>query len=256
LHLNVRGPRVTLKPKAALAISMVVHELAINAAKYGSLSQEGGKLTVEWSFGSENGKEALVIWWTESHGPRVATPSRSSFGRLVIERSLAHELEGEVKLSFDPKGVRCHIRIPAQHLVSSEEPSNPADAQAKPMAAGRPNRILLVEDSMLTALDLATSLRQRGYQIVGPVGRLEEALKLAQNESIDAAILDIDLGENDSFDVADALHLRGIPFVFLSGYEASHVLPQRFATREVVPKPYAGTDLEQALKAAVQSSRT
>lgn len=254
LHLNVYGPRVTLKPKAALAISMVVHELAINAAKYGSLSQEGGKLTVEWSFGYDNGEEALVIWWTESQGPPVATPSRSSFGRLVIERSLAHELEGEVELSFDPKGVRCHIRIPAQHVVSSDAPSNPADARAKPMAADRPSRILLVEDSMLTALDLATGLRQRGYQIVGPVGRLEEALKLAQTESIDAAILDINLGEDDSFGVADVLQMREIPFVFLSGYEATHVLPQRFATRTVVSKPYAEVDLDNALKAAVHST--
>ena len=47
---------------------VVVHELAINAAKYGSLSQTGGKLTVEWSFGSDNGQETLVIWWTGSSG--------------------------------------------------------------------------------------------------------------------------------------------------------------------------------------------
>jgi hypothetical protein len=86
------------------------------------------------------------------------------------------------------------------------------------------------------------------------VGRLKEAMKLAQTETLEGAILDINLGDNeDSFGVADTLHFRGIPFVFLSGYETSHILPKRFADRMVIPKPYSETDLDNALKAAMRS---
>jgi two-component system, chemotaxis family, sensor kinase Cph1 len=254
LHLTACGPRVTLKPKAALSISMVIHELATNAAKYGSLSREGGRLDVAWWFASDDDGEALVVRWTEGQGPPVATPSRSGFGRLVIEQSLAYELEGEVALSFDPQGVRCLIRIPAEHVGKSNAPTESVRIQAPSMRGERPRRILVVEDSMLTALDLATILRKRGYEIVGPVGRLSEAMSLAQTETLDGAILDINLGDDDSFGVADTLEFRGIPFVFLSGYEASHILPRRFGHKVVVAKPFSETDLDTALTAAAQAT--
>lgn len=86
------------------------------------------------------------------------------------------------------------------------------------------------------------------------MGRLGEAIDLAQTETLDGAILDIDLGDDDSFGVADTLEFRGVPFVFLSGYEATHILPRRFGHKVIVAKPFSETDLDNPLKAAAQAT--
>ena len=88
---------------------MAFHELATNAAKYGALSLSG---TVQVTWRDQGG--LLVVDWKEAGGPLVTAPSRSGFGRLLLERALAADLRGSVALSFRPDGVACEISLPLE----------------------------------------------------------------------------------------------------------------------------------------------
>lgn len=117
-RIAASGPDIRLSPKAALAISMALHELATNAVKYGALSQEGGSVGVHWEIAANEGGERLLrIRWQESGGPPVATPRRRGFGSRLIERSLAGELGGNVEMEFLPSGVVCRIEAPLSNVT-------------------------------------------------------------------------------------------------------------------------------------------
>src|SRR5687767_12682206 len=97
-------------------------------------------------------------------------------------------------------------------------------------------RILVVEDEWTVAIDIADQLEDFGCVVVGPVGRLDEALALAREEPLEGALLDVNLRGEFSYAVADALTARNIPFLFTSGYDPS-VHPDRFAGQPVLTKP-------------------
>ncbi|RWX81148.1 PAS domain S-box protein [Neorhizobium lilium] len=110
--LRIEGPEVALTPKAGLSVAMAIHELASNAAKYGSLSVTEGQLTISWSV-TEGLDRRLQLSWTEANGPTVSgPPARRGFGTTVIDRSLSYEFDGEVTRSFEPSGVVCMIELP------------------------------------------------------------------------------------------------------------------------------------------------
>lgn len=110
--LRIDGPVIALTPKAGLSVAMAIHELASNAAKYGSLSAPTGRLTVSWAV-TEGPDRQLRLSWTESGGPPVpGMPSRRGFGTTLIERSLSYEFDAKVDRSFDSGGVVCSIVIP------------------------------------------------------------------------------------------------------------------------------------------------
>jgi PAS domain S-box-containing protein len=109
-NIRLDGPPVTLDPKQALTVAMAVHELATNAAKYGALSTATGKVDVGWLV--DEPSRRLEIRWAESGGPDVVAPTRSGFGRLLIERVLTSDLGGNVQMSFAEPGVVCEITIP------------------------------------------------------------------------------------------------------------------------------------------------
>ncbi len=107
------GPDISLSPKTALAITLAMHELSTNAVKYGAWSNEEGHVTVEWSrAGDAAGEPRLHIEWREQGGPPVKAPTRRGFGSRLIERGLSGELNGEVRLIFDPAGLRCTVDAP------------------------------------------------------------------------------------------------------------------------------------------------
>jgi two-component sensor histidine kinase len=106
----VDGPPVHLLPAASHALAMVIHELATNAAKYGALSQPGGRVSVRWR---HSPARALRIEWKETGGPEVTAPAREGYGSSVIRELLAYELGGRVDLIFEADGVRCTIELGA-----------------------------------------------------------------------------------------------------------------------------------------------
>jgi PAS domain S-box-containing protein len=109
--ISLSGPDLRLTPKSAIILGMAFHELATNAAKHGALSVPEGKVDVRWG-ASSPGKQVMITW-NESGGPAVATPpQRKGFGRFLLERGLAMELQGKTQLDFAADGLRCVISFP------------------------------------------------------------------------------------------------------------------------------------------------
>lgn len=108
-------------------------------------------------------------------------------------------------------------------------------------------RVLVVEDEWMLALSLAGALRNLGCEVVGPVGRLPEAVALGRKAPVDAAILDLNLHGEMTYPVATALRERGLPFIFLTGYDASTV-PSEFRATPVLEKPFTDGELVAQLQ--------
>ncbi|MBY3179530.1 PAS domain S-box protein [Rhizobium leguminosarum] len=112
-RLDISGPDVSISPKAVVAIALIVHELATNAAKYGALSAEAGKVSISWKL-EASPDPYLTLLWSESGGPPVALPSRRGFGSRLIEAMSSGQLRGHASLAYDGSGVRCLIRAPLE----------------------------------------------------------------------------------------------------------------------------------------------
>jgi CheY-like chemotaxis protein len=104
-------------------------------------------------------------------------------------------------------------------------------------------QVLVVEDEMTIVVTIEAVLLSLGAEVVGPVARLDAALQLAREASIDAAVLDINIRGGNSYPVADILAERGIPFVLCSGY-ADWALEKRYRDRPRLTKPFSSTDLK------------
>ncbi|WP_416356640.1 PAS domain S-box protein [Aureimonas phyllosphaerae] len=101
-RIDADGPRVGLTAQQALGLSLAIHELATNAAKYGALSNEAGRVAMSW--GEADG--SFQFNWIESGGPLVTAPQRRGFGSKLIERIVASYFDGEGRIDFDPAGIR------------------------------------------------------------------------------------------------------------------------------------------------------
>jgi two-component sensor histidine kinase len=108
-RLEIAGPYVRLAPQTALAVAMVMHELATNAAKYGALTRPAGRVAVDWQFTGADPERGLRLHWREAGGPPVAEPTRKGFGLTLIERGIGQELGGTAALSFAPGGLECTL---------------------------------------------------------------------------------------------------------------------------------------------------
>lgn len=117
-QVTIEGPPVALKPEAAQNLGLALHELAVNAAKFGALSVPEGRLSITWQRRERDDEQVLALDWHEQAGPRVKPRRKRGFGSTVIERNLAHALNAEIDLSFDPEGLRCRVLIPASQLLS------------------------------------------------------------------------------------------------------------------------------------------
>ena len=107
------GPAVRLKPSAAQAVGMALHELATNAGKYGALSNNTGRVRVEWRVREEGADRTFCVAWHESGGPPVGAPSRTGFGHTVMVRMIEEAMNGKAMLDYAAQGVRWSLACPA-----------------------------------------------------------------------------------------------------------------------------------------------
>jgi two-component sensor histidine kinase len=118
--VQIDGPLVGLAPGAAQAVAMAIHELATNAAKYGSLSAPGGALDLSWKIDQAN--DRLRLRWTETGGPAIATPPVGrGFGSRVIRTTIHDQLGGEVAFEWQPTGLVCLMDLPLGRVVARTE---------------------------------------------------------------------------------------------------------------------------------------
>ena len=251
------GPELFLTPRAANALALALHELAANAARYGALSVDTGRVDVRWTRLADGGFELI---WTESGGPRVSPPAARGFGCTLLEQVTGRELNGESALEFRPSGVRATLRAGAAALAPRPEtvPEAPAPRAAETVIpAGRGAslkgaRVLIVEDAVLLALELETGLSEAGAEIIGPAYELEEAMALL-DRPIDAAVLDANLNGRSVTPVAEALAARHVPFVFATGYGEAGGAPGGYDA-PVIRKPYDVTQVAAAVAELLAAS--
>jgi two-component system, chemotaxis family, sensor kinase Cph1 len=252
-RISLIGPEVNLTPRAALALSLAIHELATNAVKYGALSASRGRVEVHWELNSAG---AIDLSWTEAGGPVVKPPRRRGFGSTLVEQALAMETDGRSVIHFNRDGVRCEIVLPASAVLGIAPPREipsggsieHAPALDKPSEDVR-RRILVVEDSALIVMMLEEMLEDIGWEVVGPAMSVATALAIArEDDRLDVALVDVNLNGQMSWDVAATLKERGVPFIFSTGYDASTVVPEQLADAIVLGKPYRLEELARQLR--------
>ncbi|MBR9807772.1 MAG: PAS domain S-box protein [Alphaproteobacteria bacterium] len=252
-RIFLKGPHVRLTSAAAQSLGMALHELATNAGKYGALSNDTGTVTIAWNV-LRNGTGKFDITWSEEGGPPVTTPERRGFGSTVIEKMARIAFGQPVNLEFLPEGVRWHLRSiddrvfeddfkSEDHVPQTEEMHAPAPIVPVPQNAKQIQRILVVEDEAIIAIDVAAALEDSGYEVIGPVGSVYEALQLLDKVQCHGAVVDVDLAGETADPVAERLMKAGIPFVTVSGssrdtagkaYENSPFLTKPILTQRLI----------------------
>ncbi|KCZ51557.1 hypothetical protein HY2_11150 [Hyphomonas pacifica] len=253
-RIFLKGPHVRLTSAAAQSLGMALHELATNAGKYGALSNDTGTVTIEWKV-LKNGTGKFDITWSEQGGPRVTVPERRGFGSTVIEKMARIAFGQPVNLEFLPEGVRWHLRSiddrifedDFQHTEKyhdTDEIVTPAQVTTSAsQATEQRTRILVVEDEAIIAIDVAAALEDCGYEVIGPVGSVYEALQLLDNVQCHGAVVDVDLAGETADPIAERLMNAGIPFVTVSGssrdaagkaYESSPFLTKPILTQRLI----------------------
>ncbi|MEN3793124.1 HWE histidine kinase domain-containing protein [Fulvimarina sp. MAC3] len=276
-RVMLTGPDILVSPKAFSILALVFHEMVTNSAKYGSLSDSRGRVFVDWHIDADNG---CVIKWREEGGPAVQRPSRRGFGSTIIERSIPHDLGGDAELTFKLAGLQARFLIPERYIEFDDSAFNgvPAvgehskgweskqtyatDSQGHDdMNSG--NRLLLegmnallVEDNVIISLDAEQLLETHGASAVFIGANVSEARRILDTESVDIAMLDVNLGSETSFPLVEPLVERGIPFVFVTGYGEKIEFPEAAgANVEAVKKPFSEDELLAALDRAIKRSK-
>jgi two-component sensor histidine kinase/CheY-like chemotaxis protein len=248
----IAGPDILLEPQAFTTMALVVHEMITNSAKYGALSDAHGRVEISTSI-DRLGR--LLVSWQECGGPPVKPPLRRGFGSTVIERSLAHDIKGETELEFALAGVKARFTIPAAYVrLPAPHGEDGRESAAIPAAAGgpMPDDVLLVEDNMIIALDTEDTMLKLGVKTVRTASGVAEALKMIEERAPTFALLDVNLGAETSFEIAELLANRNIRFAFATGYGEQVVFPASFADAPRLRKPYA----METVRATLASSFT
>ena len=245
-RITIGGPLVQITASASQSLGMAVHELATNAAKFGALSNESGRVVINWSVQTDvTGQELFTMSWIESDGPPVAKPARRGFGSTVIDGMLRMSLGCDAEVNFAATGLVWRIGCPAAGLIESDigplpRPNGTAPSQKPALVSGR--RILVVEDEPLIAMDFSQTLSEADYEVIGPVNSVSQALALLAQFGCDGAVLDVNLGTETSEPVARELIKRGTPFVTTSGYSREQ-LPAIMQTAPLLSKPVSSAML-------------
>ena len=248
-RIVITGPDALLNPDAFSTIALVIHELMTNSAKYGALCDSSGSVAVNVQR-DEDG--ALRMTWHESGGPPVKAPKRRGFGTTIIERSIPFELQGEAHVKFELTGVEAELIIPARHIDrfadKQERESREPDAPGEDRTFDLGN-VLVVEDNMIIALDAEVFMEKLGAKSVSMASNVRQALTLLENNTYGYALLDINLGTENSLPIAEKLTARGVPFAFATGYGKTEALSKQFPGTQTVQKPYDLDALRQAIAA-------
>jgi two-component sensor histidine kinase/CheY-like chemotaxis protein len=258
--VQIDGPAQRLKPELAQTVALALHELATNAAKYGALKGNGGALSVTWS---KDDKSRLTLHWRETTAEPISAPGkRSGFGSELLTKSVRSQLGGEIDFDWASDGLKCRLHLPLK--AGQAATSAAAPATAKPAAKPAPkkarktsppparkangqHRILLAEDEPLVAMDLEARLEELGYAVFAAVDSVDAAMEALNGDQPDAALLDANLHGESSVPLASELHRRGVPVVFISGYDKIDGLPAELADLPKLPKPILDMALRDAL---------
>jgi CheY-like chemotaxis protein len=241
-------------------VALMLHELGTNSVKYGALSKAEGVVNVSWVVNDDR----LLLEWRERGGPPVASPLKRGFGTSLIEQTAKSE-GGVSRVSVEADGLRWEITLPLKsggataprEVGKSARPVSlgpQAVVRAEPAEPLKGKRFLIVEDEPLIALDIVAGLENVGVQVEGPVGSVKEAVRVVEDSSFDAVLLDANLRGERAGDIAAALTRRNIPFCFVTGY-GRQALPESFARSMVLTKPFTQEQLIRTAEGLVSQEQ-
>jgi two-component sensor histidine kinase/CheY-like chemotaxis protein len=242
-RLIIEGPPILLDPAATQSLTLVFHELATNAAKYGSLSTPEGRLTVKF----ELHPGTLVLHWLEQGGPPVLVPKSNGFGTTLISISMKN-LQGQAEFNWDHGGMKCRLTLPQQ-----EELERAIQNQAQDETGGETIRpaskitALLVEDEPLIAMMMADMLAEFDFDVLGPFATVDKAMSAVDQTSVQVALLDVNLAGEMVYPVASRLRELGVPFIFMTGYSPDSI-ERRFIETPILKKPVDQAQLYRTIK--------
>jgi PAS domain S-box-containing protein len=245
-RVSTEGPAILLQPSTAQTLALALHELATNATKYGALSVVGGRVGLRWKLEPRR----ILLDWHESGGPPATTPQKKGYGTRVIQAGIQDQLGGTVKFDWETGGLHCTMVVPHDVKEERQRPVAEHAPGATPptgrLKVNQGDEILLVEDEPLVAMMLTDMLTEMGLRVNGPHGTLADAMTAARSCDVKAAILDVNLGGNKIYPVAEILIGLNISFVFITGYGRDSIDP-RFGDVVLLQKPIERQKLRSLL---------
>lgn len=248
----IEGPDALLSPTAFTNVALVIHEMATNSMKYGALCDQSGTVTIQVS---EDGQGGITMDWRETGGPPVKAPSRRGFGSTIIELSIPHELKGEARIDYKISGVEAHFHIPATHIAGVQDadhtPATPQVSEKTSREFSLSGVGLIVEDTLIIAMDAQGILEEFGAKTVKIASSVNEGLDIVESHKLDFALLDVNLGDEQSVPIAKRLAELGVPFVLSTGYGETPELIESYPPCPVVQKPFSNESLRNAFAKAM-----
>jgi PAS domain S-box-containing protein len=247
--VEIGGPSVFVPPDKAQILALAVHELATNSAKYGALSSSTGELHVTWEFDPD----AVILQWCEAGGPPVKPPAIQGFGTKIMNASIKHQIGGNVVLDWRPTGLHCTLSIPFGES-DNRRPGGALEQMESNLVklpSGNRRRVMLVEDEALVGMMMRDLLVELDLFVLGPFCSVRDAMAALGTHELDGAVLDLNIGGETVYPVADALTKKKIPFIFVTGYGAESV-DGRFSNTPILQKPIAREMLEEILRSRLE----
>ena len=255
-RVNISGDDALIAPEAYTVLALVIHEMITNSAKYGSLCDRSGQLSIN----VECDPSGMTIRWKERGGPPVKPPERRGFGTTIIEKSIPFELNGRATLQYKLAGVEAEFWIPGRFVTCVPAKALP-DARVQRKAAmgnetmnHNAKSVLLIEDSMIIALDTEECLHDLGVEHVVTQSSVAAGLKELEQRSFDLAVLDYNLGTESSERLASELVKRDIPFWLATGYGEMVDRLDEIGARGLLVKPYGREELARLLASYAEMS--
>ncbi len=254
-RFHVDGENFLLDTSAAISLNLILHELATNAVRYGAASVPNGRVSLTWEIRDGH----FIMVWREADGPAIPAQIRPGFGMRLIRQLLAKDLRATFQLEYPTEGALLTASIPLKRLKADNRvgdfldmrPKQPGQGSAyNPIGKLAKARVLLVEDDPLIGLEFQTALVDAGVETVGPMPDLHHSLTAIMGEGrrFDAAILDVNLRGESTLPLAQLLSERGVPYIFVSGYDLEIALPVELRRAPKLQKPVTGTQLLAAIQ--------
>ena len=243
----LHGEKYILRSDIAPIFALIVHELMTNCVKHGALSIAGGRIDV--SIATKD--EGVSISWTETGGPITKSPTRQGFGMGLIENAVPYELDGKSKIEFKPSGLHAEFWLPLKLVTPASKSFAPAPYQStrlRPQKNQFPKDFLLVEDSLMLAIDMSDMLKTLGAETVEKAASVAQAKDHLKTSIPDFAVLDISLRDEVSFEIAERLIELGVPFCFATGFGSEYPVPESLKDHLVLTKPVNINHLRSAIK--------
>jgi len=261
-NIVLSGPRVTLKADDAQLLAIAFHELATNAAKYGALQAEHGRLEVSWRLDApgENKEEQFILEWRETGVSQVAAPQSTGFGTTVLTRLVPAQLGGDLCIEYRESGLYCRLQVPSSHVLVANGESDRVDwavehSASVPEDALAGARLLILEDSSLMASEIRDICRSAGAHAIHLAASIAEATMVLNQYDINVAVLDRNLKGSFSDKIAFRLQAEAKPFLFLTGYGDGN-LPAPLHSSLVLAKPITAPKLVSALMRLLGKAET